>query len=80
LFTSLNEAQADGLACVECGRPATEDVPMCPVGVSEAGGQVFACDGQDDECVARAIVRGLNRGITTADIGAALVSIMKDSA
>jgi hypothetical protein len=57
VFTGLTEAQADGLACVECGADlATAGVSSYPVGVSETGSQVFACFG---ECSALTIVRGL---------------------
>lgn len=44
VFTDLAEAQADGLACVVCDEDFTEFLGnTVPVGVSNAGAQVFAC-------------------------------------
>ena len=44
VFTGLTPAQADGLACVACGEDYTEfPGNTVPVGVTEAGDQVFAC-------------------------------------
>ncbi|MFR9758189.1 hypothetical protein [Streptomyces sp. TR06-5] len=44
LWTGLNERQADGLACVACGRDYLQSpLPHYPVGRSATGSQVFAC-------------------------------------
>lgn len=44
VFTNLTEAQADGLSCVVCAEDFTTFLgATVPVGVSEAGSQVFAC-------------------------------------
>jgi hypothetical protein len=46
VFTGLNPAQADGLACVHCGADyLTVPVERRPVGRSETDSQVFACAG-----------------------------------
>lgn len=40
----LTAAQADGLACVECGCDFLRvRVPHVPVGRSQTGSQIFAC-------------------------------------
>ncbi|GAA0632577.1 hypothetical protein GCM10010174_62070 [Kutzneria viridogrisea] len=42
----LTQAQADGLACVACGRDYLHDparTPSSPVGQSATGSQIFAC-------------------------------------
>jgi hypothetical protein len=42
--TQLTAAQADGLACVECGADFLRSrVPHVPVGRSQTGSQIFAC-------------------------------------
>lgn len=44
VFRDLNDAQADGLACVVCDEDYTVFLgDTVPVGVSIAGSQVFAC-------------------------------------
>lgn len=44
LHRDLNDAQADGLACVVCNEDYTEFLgDTVPVGVSATGSQVFAC-------------------------------------
>ena len=48
LMPELNEAQADGLACITCGR---DDQPMKPVDVRD-GVQVFACTSHDEPLTA----------------------------
>lgn len=46
-FTDVNEAQADGLACVICGNDYRQlVVAHRPVGRSHTGSQVFACSGE----------------------------------
>lgn len=51
VFTGLTDAQADGLACVVCGRDyfrAPGSVSLL-VGRSLTGSQVFACEGRCGE-------------------------------
>ncbi|MDT7705289.1 MAG: hypothetical protein QOG20_896 [Pseudonocardiales bacterium] len=47
VFTHLTAAQAEGVACVMCGRHyGLLDVTLYdPVGQSEAGSRVYACSG-----------------------------------
>jgi hypothetical protein len=52
VFTGLNPAQADGLACVHCGTGyLAVRVPHQPVGRSETDSQVFVCVGQCTDAV-----------------------------
>lgn len=45
LYRDLNEAQADGLACIVCGEDYTIFLGnTVPVGFSTTGSQVFACE------------------------------------
>jgi hypothetical protein len=41
----VNAVQADGLACVVCGADFEVGEPSVPVGFSDTGSQVFACEG-----------------------------------
>ncbi len=45
-WVDLSYAQADGLACVVCGRDFAVDghITHLPVGRSATGSQVFACE------------------------------------
>jgi hypothetical protein len=53
IWTGLDAAAADGLACVICGRGARgRGRASVPVGRSHTGSRVFACVG---ECAARAV-------------------------
>jgi hypothetical protein len=55
-FTTLTAAQADGLACVECGKNfTTTAAPSVPVGRSSTGSQVFACEAR---CAGALSLRG----------------------
>jgi hypothetical protein len=47
VFHNLNAVQAEGLACVMCGRPfLANDTSLAEqVGWSDAAGRVFACAG-----------------------------------
>lgn len=46
IYDSLNTAQSDGLACIECCTDyLTASTPHVPVGRSLTGSQVFACVG-----------------------------------
>jgi len=52
IWTELDPASADGLACVICRRDLrTRGSVAVPVGRSQTGSQVFACIGN---CAARA--------------------------
>jgi hypothetical protein len=64
VFTGLNPAQADGLACVHCGIDyLTAGVPRRPVGRSETDSQVFACA---DVCVDALVTIEAERGQETS--------------
>jgi excisionase family DNA binding protein len=55
---ALTPAQADGLACVVCGRDfLAQPVRMRPVGRSHTGSQIFACSGHAQDAIALAVGR-----------------------
>lgn len=58
VWTHLSDAQAEGEACVMCGRPTTTPGWRgATVGRSEAGSPVYACSGDD-----RPAITGDERG------------------
>lgn len=55
IWHELNSMQAEGLACVVCGAGyLSVPTPHVPVGRSQSGSQVFACQGRCAEHTAQA--------------------------
>ncbi|OLT40008.1 hypothetical protein BJF85_06610 [Saccharomonospora sp. CUA-673] len=64
IITGLTSAQADGLACVVCGRDylrASGAVSLL-VGRSLTGSQVFACEGRCGEVAGADLTKGRRVG------------------
>ncbi len=65
IWTGLTTDQTDGLACVICHQPLTDVPASRPVGTTDDGRQVFACDhATPNDCTHIAHTTDTERGTT----------------